>query len=380
MRVNTLPNRATACTVALLLLAGTAVALTGGPTLVGKNGVSPVRLFGKADVRTELADDWDHDGLTIGFQNTSSLGVSRTLAVTSDGTDTLIYVPVRIADATEGDYMGVIEVTVDGDDIAAMRTVCRVPWDRDLASPTWTRPFSGLALVHDGVGTTADGDLLVTRQELSPDSTLDMVVYAVDPSVGDLVEVYRDVEGPYLVPLAAMADGSGGFILGQDLVGWDGTEFAGDAFFGSVLSFQSRFAVGTDGDLYGTLNVTDTGSSKNTGIYAVDPTGDDDYLRVGTTKLNGVWNGNAAAFDSKGKLWHVDKKKNDYFLSKANKKGKLPYKKRIAEWSATDERARLVELEALGTSLFGLVLETGTGSFPANTGQGEDVEIWRLDP
>lgn len=126
----------------LLLIAGTAVGLGTDPILVGKNGVAPTLVFGKSDVRDALPDDWDHDNLKLGFQRLATLSVDRTLVVTSDGTDTLVYLPLSIRDAEEGDYMGIIEVTVAGTSVDSMRTVLRTPWDRDVTSATWTDAFS----------------------------------------------------------------------------------------------------------------------------------------------------------------------------------------------------------------------------------------------
>ena len=209
-----------------------------------------------------------------------------------------------------------------------------------------------------------------------------MVVYHLAPDDGLMAEIYREEDSvPISGRLATMTNGSGDFVFADaTLVSWDGVAFEGSTFFSNSLRFESRHAVGSDGYVYGTLNVTDVGSTKNTGIYKVDPYGDNDYVRVGTTKWNGVSKSISSTFDENEKFWSVDKKGADHFLAKQNKRGKLPFKKRIAEWNATDECARLVELEESEGRLYALVLETGTSTFPANTGVGEEIEVWVLAP
>ena len=374
----TATGRGTAIWATAILLVATGIALAAGSSsrLKGVGGNVPTLLFDKDDVRAYLADDWDYDYLSLGYQSHGGTGENRTLAVADTSTAPVLYLPVQAKDLdanpVEG-WVGIIKVTMDGDTVDAMETVLRESWAFDASGSDWFWTWTGLAVAYDDCGPdVSEGDLLLARTER---------VSNADPANPKYALILYGLDPDNPSRLATMRDGSGGILLNDTLYEYDATP---DAFTSSTFltsyAFLTRYAVGDDGYLYGALDV-----SPLNGMHQVDPTGDDDYVKVGTIKNTGATKGGASsAFDANGKLWFFDYKSKTltYYLTKMNKKGKFPFRKRIVEYGGNSGTgSRLAELETgPDGSFYAVVLEVPTGSFPHNTASDEAIEIWRIDP
>ncbi len=328
---------------ALLLM--TSFALAGGTgTITGENGHTATSLFDLDDVMA--MPEWDRMTGWLGSTNWNQ-GL-HTVAADSDST---VYVTVRAQDDTdESTVVGIVA----GSSAATLETVYRIQYD---GSGDFDMPAAiGLATFSVGSGAARidEGDIVLLNHTLRNYDTADeyygTLLQVFDPSDADgtirtLYETDEYVAGDVLLDptTKTLIIPRGDFF---ERLSYDPDEGAQGGFVLSTTFIDDPLTKGA------TMWALDSNGDLHTDTYERIDGKDDwfvtkiegatgDILDARFANPKGAPNNYAKhkiggfAFDASDKFWLADwikSKSPDHFISKKNKKGKIPYKRRIAGW------------------------------------------------
>jgi len=314
----------------LLLVAVLLALATGAGALDGANGHTTTEVLSVEDV-TEDLPEWDLPLFWFGNDNFVAGKPHHEIAVDGSGK---IYVVVAGWDPDGDGYLGAATTGVVSADGSTLETVQSSSFGYNSAGTVFTSSWQAVVIADFSNDLVDDGDLLLVRSISDYSNNSGSVEVYVLPADGsddpELIFELTDTRTPWQADLVAAADGTlflRGF--GVHRLDYASGAYSGDRVLGHDLSSNFAMVLGPDGYLYGHLNIPNDKT-----IYRVDPDGLDSYEAFATAQYYSSQT-SGLAFDAKDKLWvatfHKKKTPRNY-LAKMNKKGKFPWRKRIAEW------------------------------------------------
>ncbi len=363
-----------------MLMAVSLASAAGSNTVSGHSGHTASLLFDGDDVAA--ITEWDRDNIEFGAERGHITAGHHAIATDEDDTT---YVVVSAQDDADPEFLTLLSGIVACDDAGNVSSVYRTAYDGgadfDIFNAVGVATFS----VGSGDARIDDGDVVVMGRAIRglPNNTSGTIILAFDPDdVEDSIRVVYETadfqaNDMLLDPTteSIVLPVSGAFMrLTYDT---NTSEFEADEVqIDSAINFGGElWGIDGSGNLYIDARETIVGTTKRDWfIYQIDPdtgdTLDDRFANPTGSPAKGYSDHQIAgfAFDSNGKFWLADWKKSKnpgHFLSKANGKGKFPYKKRIAGW--TDHSVRSVTIAPDGR--FYLYVTTSTSP----------DEVWVVD-
>ena len=334
------------CGTVLALTATLALAAGSGP-ISGHNGHGASLLFDDDDVRAIPTGAWDRDWVWFGDAYGFRAGRHT---ITADGSGTA-YVIVQAQDANENSTW--VAGVVKGTTTSSPQTVYQYAYD---SAQDYEIPY-GIALAPNAIGTGSTridaGDVVLLSDAVTGDGTsernLGTLIQAVDPddAAATLRTVYSTNTWLGRDLILDVANGRLLVTRGRYITRVEHASGSWSATTEDVAALDgggSVFAIDDEGDLY-----ADSEGGPNAYIARIDTTS---WTVSDATWANPKGAGASYAnhdiqgltFDRLGNFWIADfnpKKSSSHFITKRNKKGKFPYKKRIAGWNKPDQMRTL---------------------------------------
>ena len=345
-------RRPTGLLTMLVLLVAAPLALAGSATVItGQNGHAVECLFDTNDLANLSA--WDDPDLGLSFgQIWKWNGSFHSLAADESG---YVYAIANgetysVGGESSSDEPKAVAGVVRGSAASSLETIYSYAYD---GGNEWKRPYSLALAASDSDtfgGLVVAGEVLLLSTYstgiLSGPIESTTLIEVFDPSDADntirtLYEAESFVGNEMLLDLeheVIWIPSSAGFAR----LTYDETL---DGIVSTTLALTEGISPSIQGiDNVGNLHVVDEKFDGAIGKFVttvriVDSDGSTTAVAYPKGTEYGI---HGFTFDAKGKLWladHKKKKSNPHYLTKANKRGKFPWKKRIADWgSGTDVR------------------------------------------